>query len=179
MASPQKQATRLRRSVKRRALFVDNLRTTAAAKRIIGQNDVARTLEIVADEQLTLMHADNIMAGNIERKLHATTPQTRQTIQSAQDHAIRMAAMEGRFSTDRIGALMLHVGLTPSIRPDGMDLLVVEKELGIPAPFSEEDMDPSIREQKRRNNIHVAPNMTLGKRIERAETKAFGAPRFA
>jgi len=167
----QKEAKRLRKSVKRRRVYADNLRNSVAEIRAAAQasgveEDVrfADRLDALADSELATARAEETQAKEIE----AQRPPFSNALfggfssQESRERSERaMASMAGSFAVDRVRHLLGHHKITPS-GDNHLDMREVEKRLGLT-----ERVEPK-----------GGPRMQMGARIALAETTAFGAPRF-
>lgn len=166
--SMDKEAKRLRRSVKNRRLYVDNLRRTARTLR--GDVDgperepnaaFAAQLDGLADRELAAAREEDRQARDIE-----TRPKGEATWRPDPGQARRaaevMTRLAGSFARDRVEHLLGTLGIADTGSDLGAAMTEVERRLGIIGQTQPEG----------------GPRMLMGARIDLAETTAFGVPRF-
>ena len=148
------EAKRLRKAVKRRRTYAQNLRDTANEMARNGEDaDFARRLHMLADSELAMAREDEATAKGLDETVRVQTT----THFSSPDAQLRaenaMKAMKGRFAIDRVQRIAQHLGL-----PD-------------PAPGS---LTAAMEEIEDALGIGRADGVPLmGARIDRAEAKAF------
>lgn len=167
----QNHAKRLRKSVKRRRGYAENLRSSVAATRAAAQASGSREdaafadrLDELANAELATAREEEAQAREAESQLRGGGTASFSGFSSAEqrersDRA--MAAMTGSFTRDRIGHLLAHHNLERT-GDNHADLMEIERRL---------DLTDQV-------NPKGLPRMQVGGRVTLAETATFGAPRF-
>lgn len=166
----QRDAKRLRKSVKRRRGYAENLRNSVATMRAAAQASGSREDEAFADRldelanaELATARDEEAQAREVESRLRgggsasASFSSTEQRERSER----AMAAMSGSFTRDRIEHLLAHHGLGRTGNNHD-DLQEIERRL---------DLTEQV-------NPKGGPRMQVGRRVILAETATFGVPRF-
>ena len=126
---------RLRRSVNRRRIYVNNLRQSAKDLRSGDPSDdsfdFARRIDGLADSELALARDEEARAAAMDAEILRPLDHGYSS-DAARDAAERaMAAMKGRFAVDRVKAALDALGIVTSGNGMAGDLTQLECRLGI------------------------------------------------
>jgi hypothetical protein len=147
------EARRLRKAVKRRRTYANNLRDTANEMARNGEDaEFSRKLHMLADSELAIAREQEAAAKALDETVRVQTTTHFSSAQSQLRAENAMKAMQGRFAIDRVQRLTARLGLedpAPGALAAAMEK--VEDALGI----TRDDGVP-----------------LMGQRIERAEKAA-------
>jgi hypothetical protein len=135
--NPHAEIKRLRKAVKRRRGYVENLRATARqheASDLVVDQAFGRRLNELADEELRQARADETQAAALEaaRRDPQRSAPVYSSAESQQRAENAMRAMAGRFAIDRVAALASRHGVQePSAGSMREALDAIERVLGI------------------------------------------------
>lgn len=158
---PKGETKRLRRAVKRRRVYADNLKASAAAIMADMPTDdriaFAERLRDLADAELATAREEQKAADALETR-HAQPAHHPYSSQEMKERADRaMKAVAGRLSIDRAHHMLDELGISHDRPALGEAMNEVEKTIGIQ---------------------HLGDRPLMGIRIQLAETRMYGEPRF-
>lgn len=158
---PHAEIKRLSKSVKRRRNYADNLKRSAIEIRNDMPTDdelafAARLVEL-ADSELAKAREEERASKEIKERNQRPSYADFSSAEMKERAERAMAAVRGRLTIDRIQHMLAELG-RPEDRPTtGEGMATIEKLLGIE---------------------HLGDRPQLGVRVQLAETRMFGAPRF-